>query len=464
VGFRKDFLWGAAAAAHQIEGAFDKDGKGLGIWDALNKGHIKHNENGDIACDHYHRYKEDVALMKQIGLKSYRFSVSWPRIIPEEGVINEKGVQFYVDLVTELLDAGIEPLCTLFHWNLPMWIYDRGGWKCDKVSDWFEEYTEVVVNALSDKVKYWMTLNEPACFIGLGYVSGVHAPFLKEPENIGVLTRNTLLAHGKSVKKIREVAKQKPIIGFAPNGPIITPMDPKIVDKVEKVKEKLGFAPSGGVPKNDEAAAIEQARGMTFYDKDGFAGVMSINWWGDPILLGTIPKHLKDVISEDDIGIIHQPLDFFGFNIYHSANFSEFEGFNNPNVYPGLPRTSMGWPITPEVMYWAVKFCSERYKLPVMITENGMANYDYVMRDGKVHDPQRVEYIHSYLESLKKAADEGIDILGYQHWSIMDNFEWAQGYDMRFGLIYVDFRTQKRTLKDSAYFYAEVIKSNGENL
>jgi len=439
MGFAKDFLWGAASAAHQIEGAFDEDGKGLGIWDALCEGHVKHNENGNVACDHYHRYKEDVALMKQMGLKAYRFSVSWPRIMPEEGVVNEKGVQFYVDLVAELKNAGIEPLCTIFHWNLPMWIYDKGGWKWDKVSDLFAEYTEIMVNALSDKVKYWMTLNEPACFIGLGYVSGVHAPFLKEPENIGILTKNTCLAHGKSVMKIREVAKQKPIIGFAPNGGVFTPM-------------------------KDDATAIEQAREMTFYEMDGFPGVMSINWWSDPIVLGEIPKHLEDVLSAEDMKIIHQPLDFFGHNIYFSNDYGEFGGLKNPNIYPGLPRTSMGWPITPEVMYWLAKFLYERYKLPIIITENGMANNDFVMRDGKVHDPQRVEFIHSYLENLKKAVDDGVEILGYMYWSILDNFEWAEGYDKRFGLVYVDYRTQKRTLKDSAYFYSEVIKTNGENL
>lgn len=438
MGFSKDFIWGAASAAHQVEGAHLEDGKSLGIWDALYEGHVKHDDNGDVACDHYHRYKEDVALMKQMGLKAYRFSVSWPRVMPEEGKVNQKGLQFYVDLVTELVNAGIEPMCTLFHWNLPMWAYDKGGWKWDKVSEHFEKYTEVVVNALSDKVKYWMTVNEPQIFIGLGYVTGVHAPFLKEPENVGILTKNVLLAHGKAVQKIREVAKQKPIVGIAPTGGITTPL-------------------------KDDEAGIEQARQATFADV-GVMSVFSFNWWCDPMVLGTVPEGLKNVLTAEDIKVIHQPLDFFGFNIYQSANYNEYDGKKNPNIYPGMPYTAMDWNITPEVLYWAPRFLHERYGLPLLVTENGMANNDFVMRDGKVHDPQRVDFMHSYLENLKNAVTDGVPVIGFMYWSILDNFEWAEGYDKRFGLIYVDYRTQKRTLKDSAYFYTEVIKSNGGNI
>ena len=218
--FSKDFIWGAASAAYQVEGAYNEDGKGMGIWDALSDGHVKHGDNGNVACDHYHRYKEDVALMKEMGLKAYRFSVSWPRIIPEEGVVNPKGIEFYQNLVQELLDAGIEPMCTIFHWNLPMWIYEKGGWYCEEISDYFAEYTKVVVEALSDKVSYWMTVNEPACFIGAGYIAGAHAPFeslikgldMSKPEARGqiaqkmaVLTKNTLLSHGKAVQTIRNM-------------------------------------------------------------------------------------------------------------------------------------------------------------------------------------------------------------------------------------------------------------------
>ena len=440
--FSQDFLWGAASAAYQIEGAYNEDGKGLGIWDALSEGHVKHHENGNVACDHYHRYKEDVALMKELGLKSYRFSVSWPRIMPEEGKVNEKGLRFYQDLVDELDKAGIEPMCTIFHWNLPMWLYEKGGWKFDGISDAFAEYTEIVVKALSDKVTYWMTVNEPATFIGNGYISGTHAPFENNAESwesIGKvlpgLCKNVLLCHGKAVQAIRKFAVKAPKIGMALNGNLITPWG-----------------------NTEEDIAI--ARESTYTEQASFFG---LNLWTDPMILGQLPPMLQSVISEDELKEIHQPLDFFGYNCYNSFNYEEYFGAN-PAVYPGLPRTAMGWPITPDALYWAARFIYERYALPILITENGMANIDFVMADGKVHDPQRIEFLKLYLRGLKRAAEEGIPILGYQYWSIMDNFEWADGYDKRFGLIYVDYRTQERILKDSALWYAQTIKENGESL
>ena len=226
MGFDKEFLWGAASAAHQVEGAYDEDGKGLGIWDSLAEGHVKHGENGNIACDHYHRYKEDVSIMKELGLKSYRFSVSWPRVMPEPGVINEKGLLFYINLVDELVNAGITPMCTLFHWNLPMWAHEWGGWESEKTIGYFEEYTKVVVDALSDKVSYWITLNEPQCFVGCGYWNGAHAPFQTLPiERIKTITRVVMLTHGKAAKIIRENAKTAPKIGFAPTCDAWVPTD-----------------------------------------------------------------------------------------------------------------------------------------------------------------------------------------------------------------------------------------------
>lgn len=433
--FPEKFFWGAASAAHQVEGAYNEDGKGMGIWDALHEGHVKHGENGNDACDHYHRYKEDVALMKQMGLKAYRFSISWPRVIPEEGKVNQKGLEFYRKLVEELMEAGIEPMITLFHWNLPMWIHEQGGWNCDKVSDYFADYTRVIVDALSDRVTYWMTINEPQVFIGLGYVQGIHAPFLKEKENELLLTKNVMLAHGKAVKVIREFAKNKPIIGLAPTGGGITP--------VSLSGEDIEAAREASYPAN--------------------AHVFSTNWWMDPIILGEVPEVLQPVLNQEAMQVIHQPLDFFGFNIYHNNNYSEVSGANS-NVTSGMPRTTMDWPITEECLYWMAKFHYERYHLPILITENGMANTDFVMLDKKVHDPQRVDFIHRYLKYLKKAVEEGIPVIGYLYWSVMDNFEWAEGYDKRFGLIYVDYQTKERILKDSAYFYADVIKSNGDML
>lgn len=216
MGFKKDFLWGVASAAYQIEGAYDEDGKVAGIWDALCAGHVKNGDNGNIACDHYHRFREDVALMKQIGVKSYRFSISWPRVMPGPGKINQKGLSFYSELVDELIKAGIEPMVTIFHWDLPMWAHEYGGWENEKVAEDFEEYTKVVVDALSDRVTYWMTINEPQCFIGNGYIEGTLAPFMQKPEALPLLTRNVMLAHGKAVKVIRKYAKKAPLIGFAP--------------------------------------------------------------------------------------------------------------------------------------------------------------------------------------------------------------------------------------------------------
>ena len=442
MGFPKEFLWGAASAAYQIEGAFDEDGKGMGIWDALSEGHVKHGENGNIACDHYHRYKEDVAFMKKMGLKSYRFSVSWPRIMPKEGVVSQKGIQFYQNLVSELKAAGIEPLCTLFHWNLPMWIQEKGGWHFDGISDAFAEYVKVVTEALSGQVTYWMTINEPAGFVGNGYVTGSHAPFENNLMNIGQLgnilppiCKNVLLCHGRAVQIIREHAAVPPKIGTALNATLILPWE-------------------------ESDAGIEAAKQATFAETNGFSG---IDFWAGPMIEGTLHPMLEPFISQEELDIIHQPLDFMGYNCYNADNYSEYTG-HNPAVYPGMARTAMDWPITPDALYWAMKFFYEKYRLPLLITENGMANTDFIMTDGHVHDPQRIEYLKMYLRGLKRAVDEGIPVIGYQYWSILDNFEWAEGYDKRFGLIYVDYRTQERTMKDSAMWYTEVIASHGENL
>lgn len=438
MGFGTEFLWGAASAAHQIEGAYQEDGKGMGIWDtfAQRPGYIAHDENGNIACDHYHRYQEDVALMKALGLKSYRFSISWPRVMPKGyGDVNEKGLQFYIDLVDELLAAGIEPMVTLFHWNLPTAIYEQGGWENPEIVKWFEGYANVVSAALRGKVKYWMTLNEPQLFIGAGLNAGVYAPFeQKSTESLMRISKNVYLAHGSAARKIRENCRDV----------------------------KIGMAPTGEVflPENTEGEW--EAKEKTFsMSRESFTS--SITWWSDPILKGAFPKEAEQYfgdilpeITEAEWQIITEPLDFYGFNIY--------QGTSRRDSYQGSPKTAMEWNVTPEVLYWSCKFLYERYGKPVMITENGMANYDWVALDGGVHDPARIDFLHRYLRCLKKAVEEGVPVLGYQYWSIMDNFEWVNGYDKRFGLIYVDYRTQKRTIKDSGYWYQNVIATNGENL
>ncbi len=447
-GFCKDFLWGAASAAHQIEGAYLEDGKGMGIWDTFEQetGYIIRNENGNVACDHYHRYREDVAIMKELGLKSYRFSVSWPRVMPEGyGTVNEKGLQFYIDLVNELTEAGIEPMVTLFHWNLPTAIYELGGWENPQVVDWFEQYTDVVTTALGKKVKYWMTFNEPQLFIGAGLNAGVFAPFEKKStEALMRISKNVYLAHGKAVRVIRKNC-QNSIVGMAPTGEIV-------------------------IPRDMNAESIERARKLSFsMKKESFTS--SITWWSDPIFFGKIPEDAQaifgeclPVLTEEEWEIVTEPLDFYGFNIYQGLEDLDSTEEYGPYAYPGSPKTSMDWNVTPEVLYWSCRFLYERYGKPIMITENGMSSFDWVSLDGKVHDPNRIDFLHRYLRSIKDAVSEGIPVLGYQYWSIMDNFEWINGYDKRFGLVYVDYRTQKRTIKDSACWYRDVIATNGEIL
>lgn len=434
--FFKDFLWGAASAAHQVEGAYLEDGKTLNIWDALVEGHVANGDDGKVACDHYHRYKEDVALMKKIGLKSYRFSISWTRIYPDDsGKINEKGMQFYINLVDELIKAGIVPMCTLYHWDMPMWFFEKGGWEKEENIEYFVQYAETCVKALSDKIEYWLTFNEPECFIPAGHGDGVHAPFLKlSQEKIHAITRNVMLAHGKAVMKMREVAKRPIKISTAQAACVTSPV-------------------------NETPEEIEKARVSSFETSRPYF----CSWWADPVYLGKRQVG-TNYLSDEDLKIINQPLDFYAFNMYNADGYGAPKNQSNPRSYPGFPLTAMDWFITPECLYWGARFCYERYGLPIMITENGMANIDFMMLDNKVHDPQRIDYVHRHLLGLRRATDEGVPVIGYQYWSIMDNFEWAMGYSRRFGLIYVDYPTGERTFKDSAYDYAEIIKSNGENL
>ena len=443
MGFPKDFLWGAASAAPQVEGAYDENGKGLSVWDVLSEGHVAHGDTCHVSCDHYHRYKEDIALMKKLGLQAYRFSVSWPRIIPEEGRINEKGLQFYRDLVQELLDADIIPLCTLYHWDLPMWMHEKGGWFAEDISEHFEFYTKVVVDALSDKVAHWMTFNEGTSFLGAGYLRGEHPPYEvaaagseEEFDRTCRLSRNLLLCHGKAAAVIRKNAVLKPSVSIATDCTLF-------------------------MPESESEEDISAAKKKTFGDEISF---YYLNWWLDPIMNGTAHPRLKALISDEEMEIIRQPLDFVGWNCYLSADYNDGPDGRMEKPWQGIPRTNMGWPITPDALYWGTRFITGRYSIPVMITENGMANVDFVMDDGCVHDPQRIQFMKWYLRGLRRAAEEGYPVLGYMAWSILDNFEWAFGYEKRFGLVYVDYRTQERTPKDSAYFYADVIKQNGENI
>jgi beta-glucosidase len=450
--FSKNFTWGAAAASYQIEGAWNEDGKGRSVWDMVcrQKGRIWEGHTGNVACDHYHRYKEDVGLMSDIGLQAYRLSVSWPRVLPAgNGKVNDAGLAFYDRLIDELLAKKIEPWVTLFHWDFPYDLFLRGGWLNPDSPTWFADYTAVVVDKLSDRVKHWITLNEPQCFIGLGHLGGVHhhAPSLKlGMEEVLIAAHHCLLAHGRSAQTIRARARTTPLIGWAPVGCI-------------------------SHPATDSAADIEAARISTF-DVNG-ESFWSNSWFADPVVLGHYPEAglqaYGDAVPKfpaSDMDIICQPLDFYGANIYTSAQIKA--GPDGKPVYVhfpvGHPHTHYTWKISPEALYWGPRFFAERYKLPVVITENGLSNVDFVSLDGKVHDPQRIDFLNRYLLALQRAVRDGVDVRGYFHWSIMDNFEWADGYKHRFGLVHVDYETQKRTLKDSALWYREVIRTNGASL
>ena len=451
--FKKDFVWGSASASYQIEGAAYEDGKGMSIWDMFCKkpGTILGGHSGDDACDHYHRYKEDVGLMAEMGLKAYRFSLSWPRIIPDgTGTLSPDGIAFYNSLIDELLANGITPYITLYHWDLPLALHYQGGWLNKQSPEWFANYARVVVENFSDRVKYFMTFNEPQCFVGLGYGEGVLAPGQKmSAAETFPIAHNVLLAHGKAVQAMRKYGAADIRIGYAPCGSYPYP-DPETPENIE-IARKMMFA-------NTE---------------DTVKGLFSVSWWSDPVLLGTYPDdgiaHYGKYLPEgwrDDLETIWQPLDFLGQNIYEG--FAVQAGTDGKPVevkqYDGFPRTALSWPITPPVLKWAPRFLYERYKKPIYITENGMSCHDAVSLDGSVHDPNRIDYIHRYLLALKEAAEAGADIAGYFVWSLIDNFEWAKGYSERFGVVYVDYPTQRRIIKDSGHWYRSVVESNGGNL
>lgn len=450
--FPKNFIWGAAAASYQIEGNTQGvDGCGESVWDMCCKreGFVKNGDHGFEACDHYNRYKEDVANMKTMGLQAYRFSVMWPRVIPEgTGKVNQKGLDFYSRLVDELLDKGITPWCTLFHWDYPIALFNRGGWLNEDSPLWFEEYSKVIVEHLSDRVKNWFTLNEPACFIGLGHQDGVHAPGIKLSG--GLVNRawhHAMVAHGRAVKVIREQSK----------------LD----------NPKIGSAPcfSTAVPCTESPEDIEAARNFLFKCKK--KNMWNATWSLDPAFKGSYPEDgLKlwgdeaPQIKESDKQYLGLDLDFLGLNIYSSVCIKAGENGEPIEVdFPNHhPHTSIGWNVVPEALRWASKFLYEEYKKPIIITENGLSLNDWISVDGKCHDPKRIDFLTRYLRGLEKSIDEGTDVMAYFQWSFIDNFEWAQGYYDRFGLTYMDYKTQKRTIKDSGHWYKKLADSNGEIL
>lgn len=448
--FPENFLWGVATASYQIEGAPYKVGGGLSVWDMFCKrpGAVADQSNGDVACDHYNRYQEDAQLMGKLGYPNYRMSISWPRVMPTgTGEVSAEGLAFYDRLVDSLLENGVTPHVTLYHWDTPHDVYLRGGWLNRDISDWFADYTEVVVSKLGDRVKSWMTLNEPQCFIGLGMQSGVHAPGDKlNMEELLWASHNALLSHGKCVQAIRANSQGPCEIGWAPVGVCV-------------------------IPATDDPADVEAARKRTMEMQD--LDLWSTALWNDPVFLGEYPKVVAEAFEKShlkpragDMETICQPLDFYGANIYNAGIVKAGPNGTIENVphHLGMGRTIYHWPITPSALYWGPKFFYEKYKKPIVITENGMGLSDWVALDGKVHDPQRIDFLHRYIREFQRAGEDGVEIKGYFQWSFMDNFEWYEGYKFRFGLVYVDYQTQQRIPKDSAYWYSDVINSNGANL
>lgn len=450
--FREDFVWGVASSAYQIEGTDPNDGRGKCIWDTFSETtNGTKGQNAQTTCDHMHHFKEDFALMKELGICNYRFSVSWSRLIPKGvGEVNLKAVEMYRDMISEMLKNGITPYLTLYHWELPQALEDKGGWTNPEIVDAFGEYANVVAENFSDLVKYFFTINEPQCFVGLGYVTGIHAPGKKlGKKETFQAAHNALKAHGQAVINLRKYAKQEVKVGYAPTCTI-------------------------AIPASDSAADIEAARKVFFSLSDTAENwAWNVAWFADTVVLGEYPaqgvelfREFMPEITKDDMELIRQPIDFMGLNIYNGyyikagAN-GEPEGVPNQT---GYPETAVNWPVQPECLYWGVRFCYERYGLPIYITENGMACHDAVSLDGKVHDPNRQDFLDRYLSALQQAADEGVDLRGYFLWTFLDNFEWDQGYHGRFGMVHVDFETQKRIPKDSAYWYKKVMETNGQIL
>ena len=406
-------------------------GRRCGTSSASRKGAIFEGNTGDVACDHYHRFKEDVALIKALGAKSYRFSVSWPRVLPNGiGASNPKGLDFYSRLIDELGTHGIEPFVTIFHWDYPQALYKKGGWLNRDSADWFAEYTSLLADKFSDRVKVWATQNEPQCFIGLGLLDGAHAPGDKL-NAAGYLTaaHNAMRAHAKAVQVLRARAK-------------------------DAKGTKVGYVLAAQItqPASDKPEDVEAARTAIF--AVGNRSEWNNAWFSDPVLLGKYPEDGVKLFGKDmplfkpsDLDEMKQPLDFLGLNIYKADTFKRGADGKPEQVPlpPGYPRAGSDWqPITPACMYWGPRFFYDRYKLPMAITENGLATRDQVFLDGKVHDPQRIDFMHRYLAELARAIKDGVPVTGYYAWSLLDNFEWADGYKQRFGLVYVDFENQKR--------------------
>ncbi|MCF8009143.1 MAG: beta-glucosidase [Halanaerobiales bacterium] len=439
--FPKNFIWGTATSSYQIEGAYDKDGKGISIWDTFShiKGNIYNNDTGDKACDHYNRYKEDIKIMKELGIKSYRFSISWPRVLPNgKGEVNQKGLDFYKNLIDELLKAGIEPVVTLYHWDLPQALQNNGGWENKEIINAFHEYAKLILSEFNDKVKTWITINEPFVVAFNGNSRGEHAPGIKNHKIALQVAHNLLISHGEAVKLFREM----------------------------NLKGKIGISLNltSTYPNTDKKEDINAAKLLEEY----------INgWFLDPIFKGRYPKKLSKIYRDKygpinklskDFDIIKQKIDFLGINYYTRAlvkHNPDSKFYNIETIKTNDSNyTAMDWEIYPDGLYDLLIKINKKYTdLPIYITENGAA-FNNQLDNGKIHDENRIEYLYKHFKKTLKAIKKGVPVKRYYVWSLMDNFEWAYGYSKRFGLIYIDYSTQKRFFKDSAYWYKKVINSN----
>ena len=441
--FPKGFLWGSATASYQVEGAVNEDGRGPSIWDTFSHtpGKTKNGDTGDVANDHYHRYKEDIALMKDLGLKTYRFSVAWPRIFPTgAGTPNPRGIDFYNRLVDELLKAGIQPYCTLFHWDLPQTLEDKGGWQSRDTSEAFANYAGYVAQHLSDRVKHFMTLNEMRSFVDIGYRDGRHAPGLQlSADKVNQVRHHAVLAHGLGVQAIRAHAKPGTKVGLAENASACVP----VIETPEHI-----------------AAAAKAMREVNA----GYLTAIMEGKYTDAYLQHAGADAPK--FTPADMKAIGSPVDFVGLNIYTPAYVRADDspaGFAMVAAPSSYPHMMSPWlHVGPEALYWGPKLASQIWGVKeIYITENGASSTDQLTPDGHVYDSDRVMYLRNYITQLHRAVAEGIPVKGYFCWSFMDNYEWADGYAYRFGIHYVDFTTQKRTPKLSAHFYKEVIARNG---
>ena len=442
--FPHNFLWGAATSAYQVEGSPLADGAGPSNWHRFSHtpGRVHDGETGDVACDHYRRYADDVALMRRLGINAYRFSISWIRVMPRgRGATNPAGVDFYDRLVDALLGSGIEPLVTLYHWDLPAALDDLGGWLNPEIAQWFAEYAAVMFRKLDGRVKLWTTLNEPWVSTDAGYLHGVHAPGHRSPFEAPIASHHLLLAHAEGVRTYRAEGRHR--IGLVVN------LEPK-------------YAASDDA---DDLAATARA--------DAYMNRQYL----DPVFLGRYPDELAEVFGEawprwpaDDVTLIRQPIDFLGVN-YYTRNVTRFDPRAWPLRAAPVPQkrathTETGWEVFAPGLTRVLTWVKERYgNPPVYVTENGAAFYDPPSLDGdRVADPLRIDYLRKHLAAVHAAIAGGVDVRGYFVWSLLDNFEWSAGYGKRFGIVHVDFETQTRTPKDSAGFYADVIASNGRVL